>query len=252
MNKKAAIITAYNPYDFKGGIETYTIQLLTLLKDYNIDTDVYCIDMVEKGLGLYNEFVDRMYLLGKKLRASAQKFDLIIANSFYGFGCFPPSGKIINIFHSTHIGFAEGIKDVVAPVTCFELRYLYGELLESISGFDRKKIAVSENVRDELTKYYGFDNIKIINNSIDTSVFIKTDKDEARRNLGIPIEAYIGLYVGRWDITKGCDILEGVMKSAVAPDIYWVIVPGTGTDREVVPTFENVKVFDHIEYKKNG
>lgn len=50
MNKKAAVITAYNPYNFKGGIETYTVQLLALLKDYNIDTDIYFIDMIERGV----------------------------------------------------------------------------------------------------------------------------------------------------------------------------------------------------------
>ncbi len=252
MNKKAAIITAYNPYNFKGGIETYTIQLLALLKDYNIDTDVYCIDMIEKGYDFNNDFVGKIYLLGKKLQASALKYDFIIANSFYGFGYFPPRTKVFNIFHSTHIGFSEGIKNVISPITYLELRYLYGELLESVSGFGREKIAVSENVADEIRKYYGFDNVKIINNSIDTSVFSRTDKERARKNLGIPSDAFVGLYIGRWDITKGCDILEGVMKSVRAPSVYWVVVLGTGTDRTIVPAFDNIMVFDHIEHEKMG
>jgi len=250
MNKKAAVITAYNPYNFKGGIETYTIQLLALLKDFNIDIDLYCIDMIEKGLNLHNEFVGRMYLLGRKVNASAHRYDFIIANSFYGFGCFPPKGKVFNIFHSTHIGFSEGIKGVIPPVTYFELRYLYGELLESVSGFDRIKIAVSENIRDELKNNYGFEDVKVINNCIDTSAFSKTDKYKARRKLGIPSEAYVGLNVGRWDITKGSDILEGVMRSAGASNVFWVVVPGTGTDRTMVPPLDNIMVFDHIEHEK--
>lgn len=252
MNKKAAIITAFDPHNFKGGIETYTLQLLDLLKEYNIDTDVYCIDMIEKGYNFYNDFVGRLYLLGKKLQASVLEYDFVIANSFYGFGYFPPKANVFNIFHSTHAGFSEGIKNVIPPITYLEWRYLCGELLESVSGFGRKKIAVSENVGDELKKYYGFDDVKVINNSIDTSVFSKTDKEDARRNLGIPSEAYVGIYIGRWDITKGCDIFEGVMTSRATSDVYWVVVIGTGTDKKLIPALDNIMVFEHIEHEKMG
>lgn len=78
------------------------------------------------------------------------------------------------------------------------------------------------------------------------------DKKEARRNLGIPPEGYIGLNVGRWDITKGCDILEGVMRSAEASSVYWVVVAGTGSDRNIIPSFQNVRGFDHIQTRKNA
>lgn len=250
MNKKAAIITAYDPHKFKGGIEVFTLQLLALLKDHNIDADIFTIEEIGNEYKLHNSFVGRLYALGRKLYDSHLKYDFIISNSYYGFGCFPSKGKAFNIYHSTHAGFSEGIKAVVPPVTYLELKHLYGELLESSSGFNRDIIAVSENVADELKRYYGFENVRVINNGIDTSVFSPSDKLKAKKNVGIPENAYVGLYVGRWDLTKGSDILEAVMTSQKASDIYWLVVAGTGTDMEMLPKLHNIKVFEHIEHEK--
>jgi len=41
MPKRAAIITAFDPFLFKGGIETYTLQLISLLESRHIEVTVY-------------------------------------------------------------------------------------------------------------------------------------------------------------------------------------------------------------------
>ncbi len=250
MYKKAAIITAFNPYHFKGGIETYIIQLIALLRDHKIDVDLYTLDLIKNDTNLFNGFAEKIYFLGRKFAESDIGYDIVIANSFYGAGYFPPRARAFNIYHSCHAAFADAIKDVVSENTYFELRYLYGELLESVSGYDRTLLSVSENVADELRRYYGLSDIKVINSCVNTNIFKKFDKQEARKKLFIPEDAYVALYVGRWDKTKGCDIMEEVMTSRLLQDIYWVIVLGTGTDKNLLPKIHNMRIFEEIEHDR--
>lgn len=246
---KAAIITAYDPFKYKGGIETFTIQLLNLLKDHAVETEIYHIGMVGERHDFHNDFIGRIYLLGRRLCESDREYDFIIANSFYGLGYFPPKKRVFNIYHSTHMGFAEGVKDVVSPIDYLGFRHLYGELCESVSGFDRVKIAVSESVRSELRGYYGFNDVRLVNHGIDTSFFYRSGRDEARIRLGIPSDAFVGLYVGRWDATKGCDILDRIISSE-RTDTFWVVVLGTGSDKRIVPARRDVMILEQIQYEK--
>jgi glycosyltransferase involved in cell wall biosynthesis len=248
MSKKVAIITAFDPYTFKGGIETYTAQLVELLKSHNVEVDIYHTGMVHKDHGFHNDYLGKLYLTGNKVLEDDKDYDFIIANAFYGLGYFPPGAKTYNIFHLTHMGFAEKIKDVVPPCQYLEWKFLWGELSESVSGYDRIKIAVSESVKDELSKYYGFSETIVVPHGIDTNIFLKSDKSICRRKWGIPEEACVGLYVGRWDILKGCDILEEII--LLKPDLYWIVILGTGSDKDAVPVRENIKVIEQIEHKK--
>ena len=248
MSKKAAIITAFDPFAFKGGIETYTAQLVDLLKSHNVESDIYHIGLVNKDHGFHNDYLGKLYLTGKEVLEDDKDYDFIIANAFYGLSYFPPRVKTYNIFHLTHMGFAEKIKDVVPPYQYLEWNLLWGELSESVSGYDRIKIAVSESVKDELKRYYGFNDVKVIPHGIDTNIFVKLDKVESRRTWSIPEEARVGLYVGRWDILKGCDILEEIIH--MKPDLYWIVILGTGSDKDAVPVRENIKVIEQIENEK--
>lgn len=248
MDKKAAIITAFDPFTFRGGIETYIIQLIDLLKSRNVNSDIYHAGLVKKEHGFHNDYLGRLYLTGRSFFKNDKDYDFIIANSFYGFGYFPPTVKTYNIFHSTHMGFAEEIKDVVPLNQYLEWKFLWGELSESVSGFNRIKIAVSEGVRDELNKYYGFDDVKIVANGIDTNIFVKSDKIQTRKRWGIREDAFVGLYVGRWDILKGCDILEEIMMKTL--NVYWIIVVGTGSNKNAVPVRDNIKVIEQVDNKR--
>ncbi len=246
--RKAAIITAFDPFRFKGGIETYTAQLVDLLKNYNVETDIYHTGLVGNNHGFHNDYLGRLYLTGRKVFERDKDYDFIIANAFYGLGYFPPGVKTYNIFHLTHMGFAEEIKEVVPLPQYLEWKFLWGELSESVSGFKRIKIAVSESVKDELNRNYGFDDVKVVVNGIDTNNFVKSDKVQARKKWDIPEDEFVGLYVGRWDILKGCDILEEIMFKK--PDVYWIVVLGTGSDKKLIPIRDNIKVIEQIEHKR--
>lgn len=248
MKGKVAIITAFDPFVFKGGIETYTIQLLGLLREHRIACDVYHTGMVCENHSFYNDYLGRLYSMGKKVLEKDREYDFIIANSFYGLGYFPPKIKTYNIYHLTHKGFAESIKGVIPEPQYLEWKLLWGHFSESISGFNRIKIAVSESVRDELKKYYGFGDVGVVANGIDTGTFLKLDKSQSRRKWGIPENSFVGLCVGRLNTMKGCNFLVEVM--SLTPDVYWVVVLGTGAERNSIPVRKNVRIIEQIPYEK--
>ncbi|SPQ00139.1 putative Glycosyl transferase group 1 [Candidatus Sulfobium mesophilum] len=245
MRGRAAIITAFNPYTFQGGIETYSSQLEGLLRGQNVACDFYYIGEQEEGHGFHNDYLGRLYRLGRKVFERDRDYDFIIANAFYGLGYFPPRVRTFNIFHLTHMGFAEEIRDVVPAPQYLEWKFLWGKLSESVSGFERSKIAVSESVRDELNTYYGFEDVKVVPSGIDTRIFAKADKLLSRKRYAIPEDAFVGLYVGRWNILKGCDVLEEVM--AGSPDVFWLLALGTGSDK--APVGERVRVIEQIPHE---
>jgi len=246
--KKVAIITAFDPFAFRGGIETYTRQLVGLLESYNIQTDIYHTGLIDETHDFHNNYLSRLYLTGRKVFDHDYEYDFIIANAFYGFSYFPPKIKTFNIYHLTHKGFAEKIKHVVPLHQYLEWKLLWGEVTESISGFNRRRIAVSESVKDELRGYYGYDDVQVVPHGIDTHIFQKHDKSIARRKWEVPDNAFVGLYVGRWDDLKGCDALEKIMR--LTPDIYWIVVLGTGSDKSAVPMHQHIRVIEQAEHEQ--
>jgi glycosyltransferase involved in cell wall biosynthesis len=145
-------------------------------------------------------------------------------------GYFPPGVKTFNIYHSTYAGFIQKYKDSRSDDPFFIYRLLCEEMAEYISGYDRIKIAVSDGVKKELESIYGFKDVEVVYCSVDTSMFRKDDnRQELRDSLGIPRDAFVGIFVGRWEnMQKRSKIMEHVIVSR--PDIYWILVLGTGGD----------------------
>jgi glycosyltransferase involved in cell wall biosynthesis len=248
MGGRAALITAFDPRTFRGGIETYSMQIADLLKRYSIDCDIVSPPADDGGdRGFHNDYLARLYRMGRNMFGNDGDYDFMIANSFYGLGYFPPRIKTFNIFHLTHKGFAEEIRDVVPSSQYLEWKLLWGELAESASGFGRTKIAVSGSVRDELGSHYGFHDVEVLPNGVDTKLFVKVDVPSSRMKWGIPQGRAVGMYVGRWDILKGCDILQRAISRT--PDVHWVVVLGTGSDRNAVPCLDNVQVIEQVGHE---
>jgi glycosyltransferase involved in cell wall biosynthesis len=246
---KVAIITAFDPYVFRGGIERYTIQLIDLLKDKGADVDIYHTGLIEDDGGFYQRLIGKIYKLGKRFYEYDRYYDFLISNSFYGLGYFPPRIRSYNIYHSTHIAFDKSVEGVISPITSLELTYLCGYLGERVCGFDRINIAVSESVGEELRKYYGLNNVHIVESGVDTKLFMPlNDKTSIRKRYVIPVDAFVGLFVGRWDKTKGSDIVEDTIKRT--SDIYWLLVLGTGSDPCELDGLKNVKILREIPYEE--
>lgn len=247
--KRAAILTAFDPEAIKGGIETFILCLKQLLNKHNIEVDIHhflphsTLPIKTFPLKCINktipEFLRNCFMMGRAFSEVQNKYDLVISNNFYGAGYFYPRVKSFNIYHSTHIGYADTLKGRIPDNDYRNLKYYFGHIGDRLSGRSKIKIAVSKSVRDELHKYYNFKNVYIVNHGIDITFFEKIeDTVDLRKKWEIPADAFAGVFVGRWEVGKGIDIIEDVIKRH--PAITWILVVGNSECK--LTSYKNVKV----------
>lgn len=232
---RAAILSAFNPEAFKGGIETFILNLSALLSERNIQVDTHFMSPTPslkiepfplKTLKTrVPEFLLNCFMLGRAFSKIEKEYDFVISNNFYGLGYFSPRVKGFNIYHSTHAAYADALKGKLQEKDYRDLRYFYGYLGDWLSGRGKVKIAVSEAVRNELGRYYKYKEVQVVNHGIDTAFFRKMEKPSSlREKWRLPGDSFIGIFVGRWEIGKGIDIMEEVIR--LHHDIFWILVIG--------------------------
>lgn len=235
MMKKVAIINAFNPEIYKGGIERFILNCKSLLEKYNISVDIHSISPeptlivkpfpVQSLSKIIPEFLLNCFMLGRAFSKIEKDYDIVISNNFYGVGYFSPRVKSFNIYHSVHAGYAEALKGKISVSDYRDLKYSYGHMGDRMSGRGKGKIAVTLSVREELHKYYGFNKIAVINHGIDTTFFKKIEEiTSLRKKWDVPADSFVGIFVGRWEVGKGIDILEELIK--INCDIKWLLVVG--------------------------
>lgn len=232
MTRRCAILTVYDPYSYRGGIETYTRQLVDLLRSRDIRVDLFHIGDGRSAprdvpFTLRSSFLNDLYAVGAGFYRFDHEYDFAIANGFYGFGYCPPRIPCFSIFHSTHAEGAERNREILPDAEFLEIKYLIGFGAEQLSTVKRTVIAVSDAVAAELIAHYNAENVSTVLSSVDRALFSqRSDRKELREKLGIPADAFVGVFVGRWDLNKGTDVLERVIEAE--PDVFWVLLLATG------------------------
>jgi glycosyltransferase involved in cell wall biosynthesis len=244
MHLRAAIITIYDPYLYRGGIERYTLNLVSLLETKGIEVTIYHAGLPVAGENL----IEKIYSVGRQLYAEQHRYDFIISNSFYGMGYFPSSVKSANIYHSTHAGFIEKHKNKNEHNPYFYFQFFREELGEYVSGYNRKKIAVSDLVKEELETIYGFSDIKVVYSGVDIAIFKRMeDRERIRGKLGIPEDAVVGLFVGRWENEKD---RNHIMRNMISQrnDICWLLVLASGGMKYELSEGTNILIKKDVPY----
>jgi glycosyltransferase involved in cell wall biosynthesis len=228
LMKKALVLTGFNPFNCTGGIETFTGALGGLLADHQMAADVICASDFGNTYGLNSPFIGQVYAAGKSLlNRPTDMYEFIVSNGYYGGGYFPKQLRTFAIFHSTHAGYADAIKGLLPASSYLEIKYVVGELLEQASASGARLIAVSDNVRSELGTYYGLTDVSVVTNPVDTHFFCKLGKRKALRDTyGISHDEKVGLFVGRWELPKGKDVVERLMTEESG--VLWIIASAAG------------------------
>lgn len=236
MQKRAAILTAFNPSVFKGGIETFVLNLKSLLEERNISVDIHFLSPepsipvkpfpIKSFAKIAPEFLLNFFMLGRAFSKIERDYDIVISNNFYGLGYYSPEIKSFNIYHSTHAGYADALRGKVSRAEYRNLKYLFGHIGDRLGGRGKSIIAVSGSVRDELERYYGVENVAVVNHGIDTDVYKKKeDIPLLRRKWNIPADTFTGIFAGRWETGKGIDILQEAIERHT--DIQWLLAVGS-------------------------
>lgn len=244
--KRAAVITAFDPAGFTGGIESYTLMLLELLKAMDLEADVFHTGMdYARTDKFHNSFLTEIYNLGVHFGTVDKEYDLVLSNSYYSMGYFPPRVRSINIYHSTHAGFARRVEGFIDDATLAEWRCLWGYAAEALSGAGKRAVAVSSSVGAELEEYYGLSGVRVVETGIDTGLFRRVDeKKKLREKYGVPARARVGLFVGRWHETKGTEALIGAAHRM--GDVHWVVAAGSGGAVPVQRLGRNATVLNEV------
>ncbi len=227
---RAAVVTGFDPARHSGGIETFTRRLVELLERRGVACDLVLPGGRQRPPGLRHGMLADLVALGAALRGGGRGYSLVVCNGFYGLGLFPPTVRTVNVFHASHRAFAEAVRPVVPRWQYEEYRCLWGGLGEAASGFGRALVAVSPRVRDELAREHALKDVTVVAHGVDAARFRPIDRADARRSLGLRADAEVGLFVGRWDVLKGCDLAAAAMDRA--PEVEWLLALGdAGADR---------------------
>lgn len=242
---KAIVLTGFNPYTHRGGIETFTLALISFLEQSGLEVTVHWAHQYENCIGLNNDWWGRAYQMGNELaRQGESAGSLVFINGYYGFGYRPKVLPTYTLFHSSHFGYAKAIRDLVPESAYLNIRYVVGELMEQNAAEGAKVLAVSEGVRRELEHGYGLTDVTCVSNPVDTDFFRKlSGKRSLRKKYGLPEGAFIGLYVGRWERAKGIDLVEGLFRQL--PETRWVLALAPGRDSPL-PEKENVIILESV------
>jgi glycosyltransferase involved in cell wall biosynthesis len=250
---RAAIINAFDPETYKGGIETFIGNLKELLMQHMLIVDIHYLvpqpTLPVKPFPvtfLHNKIpklILNCFMMGRAFSKIEKTYDLVITNNFYGLGYFAPRVRSFNIYHSSHAAYADALKGKISDLDYRDLKLYFGHIGDRMSGRKKNKIAVSQSVNEELRRYYGFNEITVVNHGIDTDFFRKIEETiSLRQKWDIPSDAFVGIFVGRWETGKGTDILEEVIK--IHHDVLWVLVIG---DSECPLSSENIKIIKNAD-----
>ncbi len=205
---RTAILAPWLPSDRLGGVEVFTEQLARALGDTHVFAPASASAATPSALAhLGLEQAARAVAPARAFRQAQreQRFDLVISNGLCGWplALGPVESPMVQVYHFTLAGFAR--KALRRRSDRFTTGSIEG-FFDRLSGAGKTVVAVSEPVRHEVANLYGYP-ATVLPNGVDTALFRRGNRDEARERLGLPVSACIGLFVGRPEYAKGFDFV---------------------------------------------
>ncbi len=176
------------------------------------------------------------YALGKK--ALAEGFDICITNGLLGWNI---RGKTINVEHGTFARAAERIDRGRNYFKYVIKRYVWGWFEGLAARRAAQCVAVSEETKESVARYYGASAI-VIGNAVDTDRFTPGDRSAARKKWGIADQEKIVLFVGRFEYAKGVDIIAAMENLLRVEGIRFVIAEHYSQD-DLVSWYQAADIF---------
>jgi len=268
--RRCAILTGFDPSQFKGGIESYNRQLVDLIEERGYIVDVFHSGNLPRApspgeerrslaramrnisarlsgrkdrrealdpkvLADQSHVLRMVFPVGNAFRSADNRYDLSISHAFFGFGYFPARIPSYTILHSTHAQYGEANREVFPRQWYEEVHSLIGLGAERLSTVGRQTITVSDAVAEEAREIYGARSVTSVPTGVDRSIFYRRGHRQGlRAKYGIPHDAFVGVFVARWGEDKAIDVLEQVI--AATQEVFWLLVLGTGAACPLAPS----------------
>ncbi len=169
---------------------------------------------------------------------------LVLSNSTVGWYPLGKGVKRAQFFHGTYRGQAEAIRPFIKYLGFLKLKWWDAMLLERLSGKRKLALCCSEQIRDEVARYFGYQ-AQVMWYPIDLNHFRKLDMQVCRRQLDLA-EGPVGLFVGNAGPMKGISVVEHIARKF--PEVTMLIAV-RGTVPEAFRKLPNVHPFQDADYK---
>lgn len=184
------------------------------------------------------------YYIGKAAKSALHPgVRLVLSNSTVGWYPLGEGVKHAQFFHGTYRGQAEVIRPFIKYQGYLRLKWWDSMVLERLSGKNRIALCCSEQIRDEIRRYFGYD-AQVVWYPIDLDHFRRLDKQDCRRQLGVGSNA-VGVYVGSAHPMKGFGAVVHVAKKF--PRVT-MLVAVRGVVPHEIENLPNVRVFPDATY----
>ena len=164
------------------------------------------------------------YFIGRAAR-KAMHPDVVCVFSHSTVGWYPlrvpPGCKQFHLYHGTYRGQAEAIRPFISYSGYLKLKWWDSMMLERLSGRGKNIYTVADLIGLEVNKYFGYEGVTL-GNPLDMSDFRPFDQRASRKNLGLPADGVVGVFVGTTQPNKNFPVIRRLVEAL--PEINWVLV----------------------------
>ena len=231
--KPRVLILTPEPPEQLGGTERFARALRACLESRNYEVEV--IHRGNCGLPWKQRsrtknvayFQDLLvgYLAGRRARQriSGKGSNVAAVISSANVGWYPLQRSVpqVHMYHGTYREQAEVIRPLISALGYLKQKWWDSMLLEKACGRHKLVLANSDQTAREVKRYFGHDSTTVWL-PLDTAHFRPLDKVTCRKNLQIPQDHPVGLFVGNAHAMKGFEVIKRLMKEPL--NVYWVLV----------------------------
>lgn len=154
-----------------------------------------------------------------------------------------PSKKTV-LFYTQHHDFDDWISKY--PEDTKAMKYL-------LNNYRYYPIAINENMRNQMNKYFSIDSTRLIRNSVDIEKYLcGMNKEESRENLGIHKNAFVIGHIGRFSKVKNHRfILEVFSEILKKKENSILLLVGNGSEEENIISYaKELNVYNRLKFIK--
>ncbi len=169
-----------------------------------------------------SDILDGCFIGREAQKAMHEGVAAVFSHSYIGWYSLrvPPGCQQFHLYHGTYRGQADAIRPFISYLGYLKLKWWDSMVLERMSGRRKQIFTVSELIRIEVKRHFGYDSITL-GNPLDMSQFHPMDKRECREKFGLPQTGLIGVYVGTTQPNKNFPIVRQLIEAL--PEVHWVL-----------------------------
>ena len=229
--KKEIFILCPDPPEQLGGVEACVREQVRGFKKRGYNVRVFHRGNSGSGFSrgiakrLSHHFSDTLIgiLIGREAQKAMHK-EVAAVFSHATVGWYPlrvaPGCKQYHLYHGTYRGQAEAIRPFISYLGYLKLKWWDSMVLERMSGRRKQVFSVSELIRIEVKRLFGYDSTTL-GNPLDMSHFRPMNQRDCREKFGLPQTGVVGVYVGTTQPNKNFPVVRRLIETL--PEVHWVL-----------------------------